>query len=104
MSSEKARRRAVLRVFLAGPAVGLLGAIVLGIAGFPGRAGFASLLVMTAFGGMAAGLTAMIVAIIDEWRRAPVSWRRGIEALAYFAVAGLCLFALSALSAAASQS
>ncbi len=103
MNLEHRRRRATRRVFLTGPALGLMGAAGLGIAGFPGRAGFASLLVMTAFGGMAAGLTGMIVAVVDEVRREAVSWRRGVEALAYFAVAGLCLFALGALSTAAHQ-
>ncbi|MEX0868959.1 MAG: hypothetical protein WD011_04730, partial [Nitriliruptoraceae bacterium] len=86
------------RVFLAGPALGILSAAVLAVLGFDGRAGVASLVVFTALGAIAAALTGVVTAIIDESRRVTVSRRRVVQVGIHLAVTVWCVLALMALN------
>lgn len=92
------RRRIVRRVFLVGPVLGIVGAAALGVAGLDGRAGFASVLVLTGFGAVSGALVGIGTAIVDEARGHPVSRGRLVQIGLLVALALFTMIALAALS------
>lgn len=95
---DRRRLRVTWRVLGAGVAVGVVGAILLGLLGLDGRVGFATVVLGSALGCVAAGLTTAIVAIIDEARRKPVATRRIGVTLALFALGASLLVVVFALA------
>lgn len=93
------RRRTMRRVFLTCAGVGVISAGALALAGFDGRAGFASLVLFMAFGSIVAALVGVAFAIVDEARRQRVSRRRAWHILAFFAGAVWGVLVLMALTA-----
>lgn len=91
---ERKRLRATLTTVVIGAAVGVAGAIMIAVIGGTGAAGLAVLLVCTAAGCGAAGVLTMVFAVIDEWRRDPVSLHRVVISLALFG-ASVVLFIMS---------
>lgn len=95
---DRRRLRVTWRVLVGGIAFGVLGALLLGVIGLDGRAGFAAVALGSALGCVAAGLTTAVMAIIDEARRQPVATRRVGITLALFAVGGSLLVVVFALA------
>ncbi|MEX2328838.1 MAG: hypothetical protein WD575_03835 [Nitriliruptoraceae bacterium] len=92
------RRRLVWRLFLAGPAVGVVVTAGLAFAGSDGRFGFTSLVLFTTFGAVVAAVVAGVLAIVDEARRETLPRDRIAQVLGLLvlAVSGLVvLFALA---------
>jgi len=98
---DRARLRAVHRVAVSGPLVGLLVAVVLAGWGVGGAAGLAILLVVSAAGCVVAAAVAAVGAIVDEARRRPVARRRTLTALALFAGAFVLLLLSTGVTATA---
>ncbi len=97
---DRQRMRVTWRVLGIGVAIGVVGAILLGLLGLDGRAGFATVALGSALGCVAAGLTTAVVAIIDEARRQPVATRRVGVTLALFVLGGVLLVVVFALAGA----
>ena len=95
---DRRRLRVTWRVLGAGVGIGVVGAILLGLLGLDGRAGFATVALGSALGCVAAGLTTAIIAIVDEARRQPVATRRVGITLALFAGGGCLLVVVFALA------
>jgi MFS family permease len=91
--TEHDRRRLALtwRVVIAGVVLGALGAVWVGLAGAPGAAGFAMLVIGAALGSGAAALLGAVLAVVDELRGAPVARRRMIVSGVLFASSLLLL-------------
>ncbi len=98
--TEHDRRRLRVTWFVAvgGLALGVLGAVALGLLGLDGRVGFAAVSLGTALGCVAAGLVTAILAIVDEARRIPVATRRVLVTLGLFALGAVLLTMVMALA------
>lgn len=97
---DRRRLRITYRVAIVGAVLGVLGAGAVGLLGASGGAGLAVFLVVSAAGCVAAAFVTALLAIVDEWRRAPVARRRAWMAL-LFAVLGATLLVMSLGAAAA---
>lgn len=92
------RRRVVWRVLLAGPALGVVVTVVLALAGFDGRTGFASLVLFTTFGAVVAAIIAGVLAIVDESRQDALPRARIAQVVGLLAIAVLGLLVLFAFA------
>lgn len=91
---ETVRARWARRLLVAGFALGLLGAVVTGLLGVPGRVGVMIVLLGGAFGSALAAVTLFATALVDEFRGIPVPGRRLRWGLAAFVGAIVLLIAL----------
>lgn len=92
-SHDQRRLGQINRLALAGLLIGLGATLIAALLGLSGQAGAAILLVITAFGCVAAALVGFGFAIIDELRRLPVAMKRvGISVL-YFVLGALAIVA-----------
>lgn len=88
---DRGRLRGTRRLVLSGLLLGIVGAVAFGVLGFDGRIGFATVLVGVAFGAVVSALWTILVAIVDEARRAPVAIVRIVISIGLFAVGGVLL-------------
>ncbi len=93
------RLRLTRRVVLAGPVLGVLAALVLGLLGAGGAAGLGAILVLSAGSMLLGGLVTAFFAMVDEYRRVHVARRRTLIALALFPAAGFVLVLSAAVAA-----
>ena len=91
------RRRLTVgwRLLATGIGLGAVGAAWSGLAGASGTVGFALLVLGTALGAVLAALVGGILAVVDEFRGAPVARRRLVVTIALF-LAGLLLLTFGA--------
>jgi L-cystine uptake protein TcyP (sodium:dicarboxylate symporter family) len=94
---DRRRLRVTWIVAGVGVVVGVLGAAGVAAIGGTGRAGFAVLVVCTALGAVVSALVTGLLALVDEWRDAPVAGRRGLIALGLFVGAALLMVIVSGL-------
>jgi len=87
------------RVVLAGPVLGVLAALALGLLGAGGAAGLGAILVLTAGSMLLGGLVTTFLAMVDEFRRVHVARRRTLIALGLFPAAGFVLVLSAAVAA-----
>ena len=87
------RRRVgqALRLWRAVALLGLVGAVLSGIAGADGREGFALLLVLSAAGAAMAGLHLGVLLLADQFRGLPSGGRRGLWLVGMFLVTALLM-------------
>ncbi len=97
---DRRRLRITYRVLGAAVTLGVVAAGGVGLLGASGGAGLAVLLVLSAAGCVAAAMVTALLAILDEWRRAPVARRRAWTALG-LGVLGATLLVMSLGAAAA---
>lgn len=97
---DRRRLRITYRVVVGAVVLGILAAGGVGLLGASGGAGLAVLLVLSSAGCVAAAFVTALLAIVDEWRRAPVARRRAWTALG-LAVLGALLLVMSLGPAAA---
>jgi len=96
---DRERLRLTRRVVLAGPGLGVLAALILGLLGAGGAAGLGAILVLTAASMLLGGLVTAFLAMVDEYRRVHVARRRTLVALALFPAAGFVLILSAAVAA-----
>lgn len=95
---DRGRLRGTRRLVLGGLLVGVAGAATFGLLGFDGRVGFAMVMVGAAFGAVGAALWTILLAIVDETRRAPVAIARVLISIGLFAAGGILLMAVVSLA------
>lgn len=95
---DRRRLRVTWRVLLGGVILGVAGAAALALLGLDGRVGFAAVALGASLGCVAAGLTTVGFAIVDEARRAPVATRRIGVAVALFVAGAMLLTMVFALA------
>ncbi|MCC5948692.1 MAG: hypothetical protein JJT89_09575 [Nitriliruptoraceae bacterium] len=81
---DRARLRASLWIALAGPVLGLVGAVAIGLLGASGAAGVAVVLVCSAAASVSAALHIAVRCMVDEYRHQPVGRPRSLAALWFF--------------------
>lgn len=92
LTDHDRRRLAVTaRVMAVAMVVAVLGAGGVGLLGAGGAAGLASFLVLGAAGCVVGALVTAALAMLDEWRRAPVAGRRALVALGLGLLAAVLL-------------
>jgi drug/metabolite transporter (DMT)-like permease len=95
---DRRRFRVTWRILAAGIGLGVVGAAAMGLSGFDGRVGFATVMLGGALGCVAAALTTAGYAIVDEARNAPVATRRLVVAVALFAGGAFLLMLVVAVA------
>ena len=95
---EAARLRGPRRLLRIGSLVALLLALGVGLLGADGRAGFVLLLLLLAVVFGLVGLWVGIGLLVDEFRGAPTSLRRGLWTAGMFAATFVCMTAVSGVA------
>ncbi|MFP4636059.1 MAG: hypothetical protein ACLFRD_09365 [Nitriliruptoraceae bacterium] len=98
---DRRRLAVTARVMAVAVLVAVLGAGAVGLLGASGAAGLASFLVLSSAGCMIGALVTAALAMLDEWRRAPVAGHRALVALGLgLLAAALLVMSLGAAAAA----
>ena len=95
---DRDRLRATRRLVVAGVLFGVASAAALAVLGFDGRVGFAMVMTGSAVGAVGGALWTIILAIVDEARRAPVALTRVVISVGLFAGGALLLVMVAALA------
>jgi hypothetical protein len=91
---EAARLRGPRRLLLGGSVVAVGLSALTGLAGLDGRAGFAVFLLLLALVTAVSGVWVAGALLLDEFRGAPTSLRRGLWVAGLFAATLVCMVAI----------